>query len=440
MAECPIIPWETRIGNYLMIRQVGCGAFSSVWAACHEITRLPVAVKIISKGMATSVDEITRLTRELALLQQLHHPFVAEFFESLEDDHFLYYVMEFVDNGNIQSFVNAKTRLSEAHARHYFSQIMSVLEYLHTDKLICHRDLKGDNILLDQYDNIRLIDFGLSNQFSESAPNLSTRCGSPAYAAPEMIAGHAYTSAADLWSSGIVLYFMVTGEVPWKDDDIPRLLAKIVHTDPTFPPYLSGSLVDLLRKLLVKNPDYRITLGRVKEHPWFSQVQYTALLSKQVSELQTRLTTIDRELVDELSQLGVDCRLLPQQLLAGQYTELTSMYRMLHRHKLTKVMGLNEVDSIELTTARDQPRPVKRQLGVPNISKGLAPGRIPRGKGIMTLTPGLTNPGRLVASATQNPALPGIDSARPMWRAPRQLIQRADSHSLHPHDPMSSFT
>jgi serine/threonine protein kinase len=216
------------------------------------------------KSAATTVNQITRLTRELALLQQLHHPFVAEFFESIEDDRFLYYVMEFVDNGSVQSFVSAKGNLSETHARHYFSQIIAVLDYLHTDKLICHRDLKGDNILLDQYDNIRLIDFGLSNQFTPEMPNLNTRCGSPAYAAPEMIAGHAYTSAADLWSSGIVLYFMVTGDVPWNDDDVPRLLEKIIYTDPTFPPYLSAPLVDLLRKLLVKNPECRITLQKVK--------------------------------------------------------------------------------------------------------------------------------------------------------------------------------
>lgn len=269
---------QQEIGNYIIVSKLGSGSFASVWLARHKITNFNVAIKIIYKSSLTSEEAVTRFNRECALLKQMDHPFISDLFEIIEDSDNYYLVMEYVDHGNMLNYVNTNGRLSEEKARHYFCQLVSALDYLHNEKFVAHRDLKAENVLLDVHDNIRLIDFGLSNVFSKDSPELKTACGSPAYAAPEMIQGHPYTKAADIWSSGILLYAMVVGRLPYDDPNIQKLLTKIVTEDIHYPSSLSFSLVDLLKRLLVKNPEQRITLSRLKEHPWFSQSEYKTIM------------------------------------------------------------------------------------------------------------------------------------------------------------------
>ena len=351
-----LIPGESRIGNYLMVQQIGSGAFASVWVARHVQTNLKVAIKVISKQSIETQEAKTRFNREIALLKQMKHPFVAEFFESIENesDHFL--VMEYAENGNMLDFINSKGQLTEPQARHYFSQLISVLEYLHNEKLVAHRDLKAENVLLDRYNNVRVIDFGLSNQFSSAQPQLKTACGSPAYAAPEMIKGQPYTRAADIWSAGILLFSMVAGQLPYDDDNIQRLLQKIVYTDVHYPGFMSPPLIDLLRKMLSKNPETRITLDRIKEHHWFSQTEYYALINQHFGEMSTTESAIDKEIVDQMTGFGIDCHPLHQQLLVGEFTELTSIYRQLEKEKTTEKMK-DLMQNLQSAAAQRQPQP-----------------------------------------------------------------------------------
>jgi serine/threonine protein kinase len=147
--------------------------------------------------------------------------------------------------------------------------------------------VKSENILLDRHNNIRVIDFGLSNQFTSTRPLLKTACGFPPYAPLEMICGHPYTQRADIWSSGVLLYAIVTGVLPFHDESLQVLLTSIVTQDVVYPSFLSPSIVDLLKKLLMKNPDYRITLGQIREHEWFSQARYSILFAMQLGERAT---------------------------------------------------------------------------------------------------------------------------------------------------------
>lgn len=174
-----LIPGETKVGNYLMREQIGSGAFASVWLATHLTSQSNVAIKVISKASLQNANSKTRFNREVSILKRMHHPFIAEFFESIEDDRNYYIIMEYAENGNMSNFVNSKGQLTELQARHYFSELISVLDYLHEDRKVVHRDLKSENILLDKYNNIRVIDFGLSNVFTLNNPQLSTACGSP---------------------------------------------------------------------------------------------------------------------------------------------------------------------------------------------------------------------------------------------------------------------
>jgi serine/threonine protein kinase len=233
-------------------------------------------------------------------------------------------------------------RLSEDQARRYFAQLLSVLEYLHCAKKVAHRDLKCENILLDRYNNIRVIDFGLSNQFSDECPQLKSACGSPPYAAPEMVKGQPYAQDADIWSAGIVLYAIVSAKLPFFDDNIQRLFQKIVHQPAMYPAFMSSQLTDLLDRLLCKDPENRISLDMIKSHTWFSQTEYLALLEQSKPEFMvnggpTQLV-IQRDVIEQMTGLGIDCRELPHSLLVGEFTGLTALYRIYLRQKTTERM------------------------------------------------------------------------------------------------------
>lgn len=339
MAEPTKITPGSEIDNFIFEKEIGSGAFASVWKAHHKVSKTSVAIKTIEKRSLNNDVARTRLVREIALFKSMDHPFISEFFCSFEDESYYYLVMEFVENGNLLDYVNNNGRLSEDQARRYFGQLVSVLEYLHHVKKVAHRDLKCENVLLDRYHNIRLIDFGLSNQFTELDPKLSTACGSPAYAAPEMIKGNQYTTSADIWSAGILLYAIVAGNLPYDDDNIQRLLQKIVYTEVFYPSFLSVQLKDLLQKMICKNPDERITIEKIKEHPWFSQSEYSALLDDSVfDEMRKGNTEIDTTIIQKMNELNADSKLLSQSLLRGDSNETTVLYRILRRQKITEMM------------------------------------------------------------------------------------------------------
>ncbi|KAK8861080.1 hypothetical protein M9Y10_012775 [Tritrichomonas musculus] len=329
-----------KIGNFVIEKNIGSGSFASVWAAQHVISKSPVAIKVIVKSSISSAVAVTRLQREIALLKQMEHPFIAEFFQVIENDEYYFLVMEYVQNGNLLDYVNNNGRLSEDQARRYFGQLVSVLEYLHEEKKVAHRDLKCENVLLDKYNNIRLIDFGLSNIFTDDSPELSTACGSPAYVAPEMILRNPYTISADIWSSGILLFAIIAGHLPFDDENVQRLLHKIVYSDVSYPSFMSAQLVDLLSKMLCKDPNNRITLEKIKEHPWFSPAEYSALQAfVKSNRYQTaNVNPNDWEIINQMTSLGVECHDLHQSLLNGEFNEKIALYRILLREKMVESM------------------------------------------------------------------------------------------------------
>jgi serine/threonine protein kinase len=325
-----------RLTDYDFLAVLGTGSFATVWLAQHRLTRLKVAIKIIQRQSLESEETLTRFAREISLLKQMNHPFIAELFEVIEDRSAYYLVMELVENGNLLDYVNTQGRLREDQARCYFCELISALDYLHTTRFVAHRDLKAENVLLDRYNNIRLIDFGLSKEFSNEASTLQTACGSPAYAAPEMIQGHSYTKAADMWSAGVLLFAIVAGHLPFDDDNIQRLLQKIVYTEVKYPAFMSPQLVDLLQKMICKDPERRIALDGIKGHPWFSQSEYIALLGESKSDTGGQDAAIEKDIIDQMTQLGIDCHDLHQALLVGDFTELTALYRIFRRQTSTE--------------------------------------------------------------------------------------------------------
>lgn len=330
----PIVP--PTIGNYVLKRQIGKGSFATVWRAEHKLAKKAVAIKVIQNTSIATQDAKTRFLREVNLIKQMDHPFISKLFEVIETQSQTFLVMEYAENGSILTYVNTHGRLPEKQARRYFSQLISALEYIHFEKKVAHRDLKAENILLDRNNNIRLIDFGLSNTFSEDSPDLTTACGSPAYASPEMVRGNPYTKATDVWSSGILLYAICIGQLPFEDENMQRLLQKIAFTEPVYPSYLSPQLVDLLHKILTKTPESRISLEKIKHHPWFSQSEYQNILKLNFSsDDQWLVGGIDREIVQTIASYGLDVKGLPQAIMSGEYNATTAVYRLLRRDKIT---------------------------------------------------------------------------------------------------------
>ena len=257
------------IQNYVLRRCIGRGSFSSVWLADASVDGVTAAVKVVPKKTIDSPELFTRFKREVALLEQSNHPFIAHFYELIEDQRCYYLCMEYADNGDFESFLKARgNMLPENMCRYFLTEMVLALDYLHNTCRIAHRDLKPENILLDRYNNIRISDFGLSNTFSDLNPTLTSNCGSPAYASPELAQGQPYTKAADIWSLGVILYQMATGNLPFQAPDIQGILSKIVSAEPYYPPILDAQLIDLLKQMLCKNPRERISAAEIKLHPW----------------------------------------------------------------------------------------------------------------------------------------------------------------------------
>jgi carbon catabolite-derepressing protein kinase len=176
-------PRQRIIGDYQIIRTIGQGTFGKVKLACHKITRQTVAVKILVKGRMTQ-EELQRALREIDILKKLHHPNIAALYDVIEDDSAINIVMEYCSQ-TLFDYIKQNRCLTEEKSREMFKEILSAIQYCHSHNII-HRDIKHDNILLDDKGNCKIIDFGLSN-FVEEGKSRATFCGSPAYCSPEMV-------------------------------------------------------------------------------------------------------------------------------------------------------------------------------------------------------------------------------------------------------------
>jgi 5'-AMP-activated protein kinase catalytic alpha subunit len=263
------IEYSKMIGNYILFDQIGMGTFSKVTRAVHILTEQVVAVKILEKEKIEDDIDVERIVREIEILKSINHPNIAQMFESYSTVHNIYLMMEYVEGGDLFDYINSNVYLSEQKACYIFRQLIGVIEYLN-EMAISHRDIKPENILLDKdKKNIKVIDFGLSN-YCEGKTLLHSSCGSPCYASPEMLSGKPYQGiTTDLWSSGIVLYSMLVGSLPFDEQEIQNLYEQIKIGKFYLPSTLSLEAIDFMKKLLVVDPQKRMGLNEIKNHPWF---------------------------------------------------------------------------------------------------------------------------------------------------------------------------
>lgn len=331
-------PFPQTIGNYQLKDKLGCGAFSSVIQAIDTRTQIPVAIKVIDK---TRVN-IQTLRREEDLLMRLDHPFCVSFYEFLEDEHYYYLVMEYVEGRTIFKLINAKGALPEWLCRHVFCQLICALDYLHTTLKCVHRDIKAENIMLDHSGNIKLIDFGLSNIFESSNTLLSTVVGSPAYAPPEMFNGQKYNANADLWSAGVVLYAMSVGKLPFQDPCFKSLVQKITTLEPEYPEEMSPLLVDLLHRMLMKDFNCRMSIAKIRDHPWFIKYRYSPIMKADYGIDQHFRIHVnddgDEDVIKKLQDLNINGIQLMKLARNNIFTTEVAPFRIVHRYIIKQKM------------------------------------------------------------------------------------------------------
>lgn len=264
---------------FRIIDQVGSGSYSDIFSAIHIPTNTKVALKITFKS--NNEDELKSIRQEAEINKSLSHPFICQYFTSIETDHLFIIVMELIDGYDCLTYVNSRSGLPLPESKNLFSQIAIAIEYLHNDQHITHRDLKLENIMLDNFNHIRLIDFG----FSTDNCMMSTCCGSIPYCAPEVLLGNKYTQAADIWSIGVILYAFIEGNLPFYHTNMNSLSHMICQHELSFSESFDKDSKDLLRKMLTKDPDQRITIDEIMKHPFISNEQILQINYKPIFQI-----------------------------------------------------------------------------------------------------------------------------------------------------------
>jgi serine/threonine protein kinase len=279
------------VGEYAMGEDIGHGTFSKVRMGVHKLTGEKVAIKVIKKANLLEADDLIRVKREIDILNNLKHVNIIRAFNIREDEYRYYIMMEYCGGGELFNYIVKHKRLDEETCAFFFYQLINGLEVIHKYN-IAHRDLKPENVLLTDNKLLKIIDFGLSNSYKDGNL-LSTPCGSPCYASPEMVAGKEYNGfMIDIWSSGIVLYAMVCGFLPFEDVDNESLFAKILACKVHYPTFMPANVKDILKKMLVTDPEVRIKIHEIKQHPFYNQGRYLfnkAFPNKPVSEIKFKL-------------------------------------------------------------------------------------------------------------------------------------------------------
>ncbi|KAJ7074741.1 Pkinase-domain-containing protein [Mycena amicta] len=261
------------LGDYTLSKTLGAGSMGRVKLATHNLTGKEYAVKILPRARVTTQSSSKEAGKEIRTLREaglsllLHHPYICGMREMIVHPNHYYMVFEYVNGGQLLDFIIAHGRLRESIARKFARQIASALDYCHRNNVV-HRDLKIENILISHTGNIKIIDFGLSNLYDPTA-HLATFCGSLYFAAPELLNAKLYTGPeVDIWSFGVVLYTLVCGKVPFEDESMPALHAKIKRGYVDYPVWLSPECKNLLSRMLVVNPVRRALLSEISSHPW----------------------------------------------------------------------------------------------------------------------------------------------------------------------------
>ncbi|CAN7941148.1 unnamed protein product [Ixodes pacificus] len=286
--------------RFQVVRKLGQGTYGKVQLAINRTTDQEVAIKTIKKSKIETEQDSLRIRREIQIMSSIQHPYIIHIYEVFENKDKIVLVMQYASGGELYDYVSERKELSSDEARRIFRQVASAVYYCHKNK-ICHRDLKLENILLDEKGNAKIADFGLSNVYDERH-FLSTFCGSPLYASPEIVKGTPYYGPeVDCWSLGVLLYTLVYGAMPFDGSNFKRLVRQISEAD-YYEPKRKSDASPLIRRLLTVDPAKRATVVDICQDRWVNQGFDHSLL--QLAEDMSNLTPVRLDLLLALAPVS----------------------------------------------------------------------------------------------------------------------------------------
>ena len=324
------------IPNYEFVLELGSGSFGSVARAKHSHTGINVAIKEIQKVKSNR----QFLRTEIKALKELCHPNICQLHEVVETQLYVYLVMQLCQKGSLGDYIKDNGRLNEELAQKIFGQTVAAVNYV-LEKGYCHRDIKPHNIMLDSDMTVKLIDFGLAVEIREAAETGVKPAGSILYAAPEAFDGGKYDlEKADIWSLGVMLYEMLTSDLPFKHHNLPTLYSLIKSGQYETPSYFSSETTSILKQLIEVDATKRISCKDLMAHPW---------LSAQDLKTESHGVCLDKDNLDEeciskmCEQYTVSEQKMKDMVAEWKFDDITANYIM----TLQKMKSGNESSSCD---------------------------------------------------------------------------------------------
>ena len=343
--ETPEVEIDTslikQIGNYKLGEEIGSGAFGKVILGLHMITGEKVAIKILDKFILSQTPEDYELVKqELSILKIVKHKYIVQLYEILETPQHIFIIMEYCEGQDIMDYILTRNRLSESESLKYFQQLINALYYLHNQN-ITHRDIKIDNLLLDRNLDLKLIDFGLSTRYRDDRL-LNQPCGTVVYAAPEVLDCKEYHGMlADVWSSGIVLFGMLSGFLPFGDPDDEVNKKLVLKGKIEMPKFFSEEAKDLLKHMLDLNPLTRYTLEDIMAHPWFNKNKFKLIPGITIG---INRIPIDEKIVNLCVTYNMDKNRVRNSVINNKFNTESTLYYLLV--KKLKACGNDSVSDL----------------------------------------------------------------------------------------------
>ena len=265
---------EPKLSDFQTLQELGVGSFGRVFLVMHKLTKAKYAIKAIDKRNKNNIEGKPYFRREIEIMYKIHHPNVVRLFGHFEDNQNCYFIMEYINQGNLYSLLEKQQNrcLDHKTAARVLKDLIKAVYYLHQmDPPIIHRDIKPENALLSEGLIMKLTDFGWSNYIDDSGDVRNTFCGTPIYLAPEMIRGTGHDEHIDIWCIGCLMYELLTGSPPFSGPSKEGLMLNILHMKITYPHNMNVDAKDLLQKILKQEPQQRISLPEMLKHPFFTK-------------------------------------------------------------------------------------------------------------------------------------------------------------------------
>jgi len=264
---------EPKITDFKIIKELGAGSFGHVYLVTHKETKVQYAIKAIDKRNKSNIEEKPYFRREVEVMYKIHHPNVVKLYGHFEDNNYCYFIMEYISKGNVYNLISQdkKRKINTQIVASLMKDVISAVYFLHNmHPPIIHRDIKPENVLLAEGMVAKLTDFGWSNYMQEDEQR-KTVCGTPIYLAPEIIKEQAHDEHVDIWCIGVLLFELITGNVPFQGNDIDTLQNNILKLKISWPRDINTDVKNLIMKILKLDPNSRLPLSEMLQHPFFTR-------------------------------------------------------------------------------------------------------------------------------------------------------------------------